>query len=272
MMSALLAACVQNPYEFETVKPLDEWYSETSAMGGSTYWNKIAYPLPPAGTIEVCRTGLEDGAIIDIYYPSAHESAKDLPVIIIARSFKSSEDFAVYGRSVLTQEYDLSWAHLLAAEGYAVVKYDTESPSNQLQAVISFLNENKKSLGISAEKIGLWSISANPSVVIQFLASDNEYLSGIRCSAFFAPVLKTGGAYSFDNLHHVPYFIAIGASDSAGINKTARDFAKKCKDAGLTYEFYEHPTGGHGFDALSAGADTEKIIKACLDFYNRNLK
>lgn len=272
ILSILILSCGASEINFNSEKTLDQWYSETAVMDGDSYWNKIAYPLPPTEGIKVSRLVMEDGTDIDFYFPPDYEEQKNIPVIIFAKKFKKTEDFNIFGRSTLTMEYDISWAHLLAAEGYAVVKYNSDSPYKILTEIIAFLDENKKALRVSSENIGLWSISDNPEVVINFLASENEMNKKIGCSAFFSPSLKVSAAYSFSDMQHVPYFIAIGAEDDAKMNKTAKIFAEKCEDNNLEYEFYEHPTGGHGFTALSADAETEKIISACIEFYNRNLK
>lgn len=266
------SACSIEEMKFESTKLLSEWYAETAAMEGTTYWNTIAYPLPVTDGITVSRLTMEDGMLIDFYFPEGHQTGDKAPVIISPRSFKMSDEFNRFGRGILTMDYEISWAHLLASEGYVVIKYETNSPAKALEIIITNLNTNKKALGIDADRIGFWSISSNPQTVLSFLAFGDEKLqSQIKCSVFYSPDLKLKGLMQFSTLHHVPYFIAVGLKDDPVTNKSAKKFADECEKEGLVYEYYEHPEGEHGFDALQDDETTRSIIKSTLDFYKEHL-
>lgn len=267
-----VTSCSIKEINFDSTKLLSEWYTETAAMGGSTFWNPIAYTLPPADGITVSKITLEDGMLIDFYFPNGHLSGDKTPVIITPTSFKMSDEFDRFGRSTLTMDYNISWAHLLASEGYVVVKYDTNVPSKALEEIITYLNLNRKAIGIDTDRIGLWSLSSNPQTVLSFLTFGDEKLkSQIKCSAFFSPDLKLKGQVHFSSLYHVPYFIAVGLKDDPSTVKRAKEFAEKCEEAGLPYEYFEHPEGGHGFDALQNDEITHSIIESTLNFYREYL-
>ena len=271
-LMVFLGSCEEKIVEFDSKKPLESWYSETSAMAGSTYWNPVAYQLPSPEGIMVSRLTLDDSTDVDFYFPAEHDNKSHSPVIITPRIFKRADDVKMFGRGTLTMDYEISWAHLLATRGWVVVKYETDSPNTALSDVIGFVVENEKALGVNADNIGFWSISSNPKAVLAFLASsDSDQVRRISCAAFFSPDLKINAPYGFSDLHHVPYFIAIGAEDDKSMNTRAVNFVKSCKDKGLSVEFFEHPSGGHGFDALTKDDRTVEIIDACLDFFTRNL-
>ena len=272
LMLVSLVSCVTRSIEFDSVKTLESWYIETAGMGGSTYWNPIAYPLPEPAGITVSRLTLDEATDIDFYFPSEHNSKSRSPVIVTPRIFKRFDEFNLFNRGILTMDYEISWAHLLASQGWVVVKYESERPNTALEEIIGFVAENEKALGVNGNNIALWTISSNPKGVLSFLASpDSDNSKRITCAAFFSPDLKISAPYSFSDLHHVPYFIAIGLKDDKSMNTRALNFAKKCEESGLDYEFYEHPSGGHGFDALTPDEKTIEIIDACLDFFEKYL-
>jgi dienelactone hydrolase len=160
----------------------------------------------------------------------------------------------------------------LASEGFVVIKYESDSPAKALEKIITNLNSNSKALGIDTERIGFWSISSNPQTVLSFLALGDENLQAqIKCSVFYSPDLRLKGLIQFSTLHHVPYFIAIGLKDDPLTVKFAKKFAEQCEETGLVYEYYEHPEGAHGFDALQDDETTHSIIKATLEFYKEYL-
>lgn len=272
ILTLFATACTIEEMNFDSTKLLSEWYAETAAMEGTTYWNPIAYPLPVTDGITVSRLTMENGMVIDFYFPAEHMPGDKAPVIISPRSYKMSDEFNRFGRGILTMDYEISWAHLLASEGYAVIKYETNVPSKALEIIITTLNTNSKALGIDTDRIGFWSISSNPQTVLSFLTFGDEKLQAqIKCSVFYSPDLKLKGLIQFSTLHHVPYFIAVGLKDDPVTNKSAKKFADESEKEDLVYEYYEHPEGEHGFDALQDDETTHSIIKSTLDFYKKYL-
>ncbi|MDC7227695.1 MAG: hypothetical protein PQJ61_13100 [Spirochaetales bacterium] len=76
---------------------------------------------------------------------------------------------------------------------------------------------------------------------------------------------------SFSSLYHVPYFIGLGLNDYPEFVKQSKEFAANCEREGLPYVYMEHPTGKHGFDALSDDERAREIISRVIDFYKEYL-
>jgi hypothetical protein len=246
---------------------LDDWYTETEAMGGSQIWGPVAYPLPPTEGITVNRLTLGESIVMDIYYPPDYRAGKPLPVIIAPRSFKRTLDLALWGRCMLTWKYEISWGHLLSGSGYCVVKMEANSPVNDLLEVITFIQKNHKSLHVDPMKIGFFAVSDNPGVVLQVLARDLDF-TGFKAQVFLYPTMS---AVPFTMIHYIPTFIATGELDSTQTNRVALKFVENCKKAGYDYVYFNHPQGVHGFDYHQNDETTREIITAALEFFGARL-
>lgn len=268
MIVVIVGSCTTTPMTFDSTKSLEDWYTETAAMGGSQLWGPVAYPLPPTEGITVNRLTLGEGIVMDIYYPPDYREGKPLPVIIAPRIFKMSTDLAQWGRGMLTWKYEISWGHLLSGSGYCVVKMEANSPVNGLLEVITFIRENHKALHIDPRNIGFFAISDNPGVVLQVLARDLDF-AGFKAQVFLYPTMS---AVPFTMFHYIPTFIATGELDSALTNRVALRFVDNCKKAGYDYAYFCHPQGVHGFDYHQNDGTTREILGAALEFFDTRLK
>jgi hypothetical protein len=254
--------------EFDSTKSLDDWYAETAAMEGNQVWGSIVYPLPPTEGISVSRLSLEGDPVIDLYYPDNGKKGKKLPVIITPRIFKMDQEFNQWGRSLLSWEYEISWAHLLAGSGFVVLKFETNSPINGLPSIMTFLEENHKALNIDINNIGFFAVSSNPTAVLQFLAQKDIPHENVKAAGFLFPDLS---GIPFPFVDHVPYFIASGEYDDPQMNRSVVKFTENLDKNNLEYVYMHHPEGKHGFDALQDDENSYKIIKGLLEFYNKKL-
>jgi hypothetical protein len=263
-----MISCATEPMTFDSTKSLDDWYAETATMGGNQIWGPIAYPLPPREGITVNRLNLGESVVTDFYYPPDYLESSPLPVIITPRNFKMDAEYALWGRSMLTWDYEISWAHLLSGNGYCVVKMETSSPVTGLIEIINFIQENHKALHIDPEKIGFFAVSDNPGVVLQVLARDDMDVTGFKAQVFLYPTMD---AVPFTMLHYIPTFIATGGLDKAQTNRVALRYVENCKKAGYDYVYYHHPQGVHGFDYHQKDEATREIIAAAMDFFDTRL-
>ncbi|MDC7227696.1 MAG: hypothetical protein PQJ61_13105 [Spirochaetales bacterium] len=157
-------------------------------MDGQTAWNVIPYPMPDTKGITVLKTSIEDRLVMNIYFPPGHEPESKTPVIVNPQVFKKNEELQQFGRSVMSFDYEVSWAHLMAAQGWVVLKCESTAPSKSIEETLRFVQENHKNLGVNPDKVGFWTVSSNPQGVIGFLSyGPDELKPMIACSTFLSP-------------------------------------------------------------------------------------
>jgi hypothetical protein len=122
--------------------------------------NSLPYELPGMDKVEIPNITYayygDQPLTMDVYYPPDTPADAQLPVVIIGLGYKMSQ-------IPLREHYaNTSWGKLLAAAGMVAISYDTEQPDQDLEILMTFIQENAAALRIDPAQIGFFCKKAGP--------------------------------------------------------------------------------------------------------------
>jgi acetyl esterase/lipase len=250
--------------------------------------DSLAFSLP--GMDEVVVTHLDypstDGSPLpmDVYYPLDSAGRGPLPVVIFVMGYA---DWAPYISEPLKEmSYYVSWGRLVAASGLIAITYQTEQ-SDDLEAVVVWLQENGQLHHMDPHRIGLWSCSANSPTAMSFameegrdflkfavfysgqmLTPDNEFRNGINdmCerAGCYAAELKDVTQLRTD----LPLLIVRAGRDPMRyVNDSIDHFVDVALASDVNVTLIEFEEGTHGFDEnMRSHPRSAEIIEQTLEF------
>ena len=184
----------------------------------------------------------------------------------------------------------VSWARLTAASGLVAVTYTNRDPQEDLQALLEHLLSNAASLGVDANRIGVWACSGHVPMALSVLMG--QYREFLKCTALCygymldldgaTGVAEAAAAWRFVNAsagksvddfpQNVPLFIARAGRDQlAGLNDAIDRFLSKAVARNLPVTFVNHPEGPHAFDLDHDSETSREIIRLILGFFRFQL-
>lgn len=129
------------------------------------------------------RTTDEGPLTMDIYYPPEADGKSPIPVIIFVTGYPDPG----YERRMGCKQKDMgqyvSWAELTAASGLVAITYCNVKPREDADALLRYLRGNAESLGLDANRIGIWSCSGNVPNALSVLIDDGG--ANVRCAALY---------------------------------------------------------------------------------------
>jgi acetyl esterase/lipase len=172
--------------------------------------------------------------------------------------------------------------------GMAAAIYGTSRPDEDVHDVFAYLRENAASLGIDAQRLGVYAASANVAVALSLLMRDadfrcaallNGYTFDVEGSTAFAEASRQYGfvnataGRSVDELPtDVPLFVLrAGREHAPGVNAALDQFAARALAGNLPLTFVNHATGSHAADMDDDTDATRRIIRQVLDFLRLHL-
>lgn len=257
------------------------------------------YQIPGMDKVEVRKNisyKTVDGKALrgDIYLPPGLKPGARRPAVIFVaggmdpRFEPRPKDWGIYisyGRLAAASELvGVTFDHRL---GYPRRQY--EEGASDLADLIGYLRKNAAELRIDPDRIGVVVYSGGGPMLSSLLREPPAY---VRCLA---------GMYPFLDTHHVdpeeaqtpvevirkysplvalkgqsgplpPVFIARAGRDSIpGVNESIARFVQVALEKNLGVEFFNHPTGAHGFDQRNDDARSRTIIRELLRFLKENL-
>ena len=211
---------------------------------------------------------------MDIYYPS--DSNPHPPVVVAAFGYPDPEGgIRQFGPFT-------SWAQLIAASGMAMVLYGSETPAEDIHAVLRHLRDDA-ALDIDAARIALFSASGSVPVALSTLMHDRDLrgaalLMGYTMDADGATaVAEMGKQYGFVNAcagksvddlpTHVPLLIVrAGRDQSPGLNDALDKVVTRAITRNLSLTLINHAEGAHGFDCDEDSPIAREVVRQALAF------
>ena len=119
---------------------------------------------------------------MDVYHPPDRKEDERLPAVIFVFGYADSAAKRHVGSALKDYRQYTSWGRLTAASGLTALTYQTQQ-ADDLEALVEYTRENAASVNIDADRIGLWSCSANGPTAVSFaMQRGREYL---KCAVFY---------------------------------------------------------------------------------------
>jgi hypothetical protein len=246
----------------------------------------VVYQLPGMEVLPV-RRGLTyrsasgAGLLMDVYYPSA-SPVEHPPSVLLPMAYPDpTAGVRTYGP--LT-----SWARLIAASGMAAIVYGSETPDEDIHALLRQLRSDADGLALDSDRIGLFATSGNVTVALSALMRDRSltcaallcgYTMDLDGSTAVADMSRQAGfvnacaGKSVDDLpDEIPMLLVRAGRDAfPGLNAALDRVVARALARNLPLTLINHATGGHGFDLDEHTAMSRGLIQQVLAFLQRHL-
>ena len=222
---------------------------------------------------------------MDVYYPADAAPGARLPAVLIVEGYSDVGFARIFGCRFKDTGMAVSWAQLLGASGLAAIAYTNREPAADLDALLAFVRDRAATLGLDADRIGLWASSGHvPLALSALMSKDHDFL---RCAALFygfmldldggTGVADAAEAFRFANPNagrsmadlrsDLPLFVVrAGQEQFAGLNDSIDRFVAKAVAANRPITFVNHAAGVHSFDLLQNSETSREIIRQALSF------
>lgn len=249
---------------------------------------RVVLDLPAAQTV-VVRQGVPYAVVdgrpltMDVYYPAADRGHALTPAVLFVTGYPDPGMRAVVGCNAKDMASYTSWARLTAASGLVAVTYVNHQPDN-VRDVLACLQEQGQSLGIDANRLGLWSCSGNVPTALSVLM---DRPAGVKCAVLcYGYTLDLDGAtqvaeaadtFRFANptarhpVEHlpsnVPLFIArAGRDEMPHLNAALDRFCATALELNFPVTLTNHHTGPHAFDIVDYSDASRRVVGQVLAF------
>ena len=253
---------------------------------------RVVYSLPGMESIAPQRDLFtsSDGKPLemDLYLPRELR-ASPAPVVVLVEGYPDEGFNRMIGCRFKEMGSTVSWAQLLAASGLAAVAYTNRQPEADLLAIFDHLAAHAGTLGIDAERMGVWASSGHAALALSTLLKSR--LRRPRCAALLSPYLmdlgedttvaKASAGFGFaspcgrslDGLAaDIPVFLGrSGADQMPGLNNALDKFVLAAIGANLPLTLVNHPTGPHGADLFDGSEGSRATVRATLAFFRDHL-
>lgn len=180
-----------------------------------------------------------------------------LPVIVFVNGVGGRlEDWEIYR----------SWGRLMAARGYAAVvaESDPAAPAASVAALVAKVGDSAKTLGVDAQRIGIWACSANVTVAVPLLMDAAP--AGVR-----AAVLYYGSGTARAIRGDLPVLHVLAGRDGPQLIAGERALRAAAEAAHAPWTMVEEASLPHAFDALDTSPVSLRTIALTLAFFDANL-
>jgi hypothetical protein len=257
----------------------------------------VVYRIPEMDAVTVRRdvevrppgAGVEP-LTLDLYYPPHQESRTGLPVLVFVMGYPDPGMRAMMGCSAKEVGQYTSWARLAAAHGVVGVTYSAPEPAADTLAVLGYLRENARSLGLDPARLALWSCSGNVPNALGVLM--HEAPGALRCAVLcYGIMLDAGGSTLVADAQKMWRFVNSSAGRSAAdlpgetpllvaraghdefphLNDTIDRFVADALALDLPITVINHRGAPHAFDTILDDEPTRHIIRQMLAFLRFHL-
>src|ERR1700730_4482062 len=226
--------------------------------------SKIVYQVPAMKQARVkekivYRSINDTSLTFDIYYPGDFNFKTNLPLVVFNNGVGSLDipRWGVYK----------DWGRLMAANGLIGITHQSRGGAAlaDCEALIDYLVQHASSLNIDAERIGLWTCSANTRAGMRL-----AYKS--RPDAIKALVVYYGAPDSLGELRQdLPLLMVRAGLDVQFINMGIENFVQAAMVQDVRIELVNYLQGTHAFDIFTNTDESRQIIKKTVDFLKNNL-
>ncbi|MBL7961844.1 hypothetical protein JNL27_16550 [bacterium] len=206
----------------------------------------------------VYKTDNDTALVLEVYYPPSFDKKNKLPVVIFNNGVGSLD--------LLNWRAYTDWAKLIAVNGLIAINYQSRHGRayQDTEDLIAYVRAHADDLKIDADRIGLWTCSANVTVGLPVMMQpDRTY---IKCG-----VVYYGSAQLESMRTDLPILYVRSGLDGAiintGIERTIRHMVEV--ECDLTY--IQYAEGQHAFDILDDTDRSRQIIRQTIEFFTYNL-
>jgi hypothetical protein len=210
------------------------------------------------------------------------------PAVVLVEGYNDAGFEKVFGSRFKDTGMIVSWAQLIAASGMTAIVYTNQDPAADLEALLEHVRANAGSLGVDAQRIGIWATSGNVPVALSALMR----APGIRCAALLygymldldgaTGVAEAAATFRFRNPNagrsladlpaDLPLFIVrAGLEQFPHLNDAIDRFVAHAVALNRPITLVNHATGPHAFDLMDDSAVSRDIIGQVLDFLRNRL-
>jgi hypothetical protein len=246
------------------------------------------YCPPAIARLKASRSTSEEGEPFRRAEPIAN--AAPIPAVVIVAGYSDVGYKAFTGCAFKDTGFCVSWAQLMAASGVAAITYTNREPATDLRALLHHVRQNAASLGIDANRIGIWASSGNvPLALSELMQDDGDFLKcAVLCYGFTldlegsTAVAEAAGTFKFVNPNagksvadlpqHLPLFVArAGRDEFPHLNETLDRFVAGALACNLPVTIVNHPAGPHAFDLVDDSEVSREIVRQILAFMRFHL-
>jgi acetyl esterase/lipase len=219
---------------------------------------------------------------MDVYYPS-HARIAPLPAIVFVSGYRDDGFLKTLGCRFKEMASSTSWARLMAASGIIAVTYANREPAADVHALLRYIRRNAESLGIDANRIGVWASSGHVPLALSALMDDPGLKCAILCYGYTLDLDGATGVadaarqWGFANPctgrtvadlpPNVPMFIArAGADAMPRLNEALDRFVAEALARNLPITLVNEPAAPHAFDLLQDNEASREIVRRVLMF------
>jgi hypothetical protein len=247
---------------------------------------RVVYSLPEEEAVQVQRgIAYAPSLVMDLYRPIGCSRLAMTPAVILVNGYSDPRAQATLGCRIMEMAAFDSWARLMAVSGLAAISYSTgTAPADDLRALFTDLHEHGSSLGIDAERIGVWACSGHVPTALSALIEQHVRCAVLCYGYFFGDAVADAAAqFGFANPVagrdvgdlpvDVPVLVVKAGQDAMPhLNDTLHTFVAEASARGLPIEMLAHAFGPHAFDLLDDSEESQTIVKKALTFMRGHLR
>jgi hypothetical protein len=252
----------------------------------------------------VYRTTGAGSQTLDVYSPADAADGIRRPAVVLVAGYNDVGYEKMLGCRFKEMAMSVSWGQLIAASGIVAIAYTNREPAGDLDALLQHVREHSASLGIDAQRIGVWACSGNVPLALSALMRDtttpgpkgpglqDDARLGLRCGALlYGYMLDLDGAtgvaeaaqmFRFTNpnagrsLDDLPpdlalFIVRAGQEQFPHLNESIDRFVAKALALNRPITLVNHATGPHSFDLLEDSEASREVIHQVLDFLRAQL-
>lgn len=249
-------------------------------MEAVTVQRDVAYRTTPTGALT-----------IDLYHPPDFAPGQRRPAVVFVSGYPDPGFEAMLGCKLKDMGAYVSWARLAAASGLVAVTYTNREPVADLDAMLAYLGQHAASLGIDANRIGVWAASGNVPAALGVLMRnagvsfqcaallygymlDLDGATGVgEAAARFGFANPCAGMTASDLPHELPLLVVrAGRDEMPGLNASIDRFVAAALARNLPVTLANHATAPHAFDLLDDSDASRELIQRILAFLRFHLR
>jgi acetyl esterase/lipase len=270
-------------------------HAQTTGKTGAAIMSDAAprHPITLKRTVYHIEYRMTDAGslTLDVYRPHDSHSSAPLAAVVFVIGYSDVGGQAVLGCKIKDMEAYISWAQLVAASGLTAITYTTGSdPASDVDALLHFVRQNAGSLGVDADRIGVWAASGSVPLALSVLMQratdhvrcavlsngfmlDADGASGVSQAADMWRFVNRSAGKSVDDLpSRLPLFVVrSGHDENPHLNDSIDRFVAKALARNLPITLVNHADAPHAFDVSDDSETSRQIIGQILAFLRFHL-
>jgi dienelactone hydrolase len=242
----------------------------------------VVFTIPGMEQTRVASVPYKPGFAMDVYYPAKFAfGAKPLPVVIFSMGYSADFTRGWFGAELKDLGQYVSWGELVAASGMIGIAYQTDYPDDDLNAVLAFIREKGRTIGLDRSRIGIFACSGNALTGLAALADKTaEYRKAIACGVIYYPVISyfmnkgdqpMPAPFKRALRKDVPLLLVKIGDERPEWKEAVDTFLAGANGKGIPLEVVSYDKGVHGFDTDQATEESRQIVERTLAFFKRHL-